>query len=450
VNEIFLLKNINFGKTLNRATFAKIFAASRLRIMKKKDPFSSLKIPEFRWFILMRLAIVLAWSMQFVLIEWEVYRITKNPWSLGLIGLMEVIPAILMALFAGHIVDQSEKRGMLLKCYVGTLIISILFCYLLLPETANTLGKTTFLYAIYALVFLGGIIRAFIIPSVFSLLGLIVPKAQFTNAATWSSSSWQVSSVIGPAIAGFLIGGIGVFNSMIFVTISVVLGIIMLLQISKKPILNKKIGEPIFESLKAGITFVFQNKIILNALSLDMFAVLFGGAVALLPIFAQDILKVGSEGFGILRAAPAIGGLITMLASTLFSIEKNTGKKLLIAVFGFGICIIVFGLSTHFWVSVVALFLSGVTDGFSVVIRGSILQIYTPDDMRGRVSSVNSIFVGSSNELGAFESGLTSKLMGVVPAVVFGGIMTLVVVGTTAFASPKFRNLSIQPAQDDV
>jgi MFS family permease len=418
--------------------------------MKKKDPFSSLKIPEFRWFILMRLAIVLAWSMQFVLIEWEVYRITKNPWSLGLIGLMEVIPAILMALFAGHIVDQSEKRGMLLKCYVGTLIISILFCYLLLPETANTLGKTTFLYAIYAMVFLGGIIRAFIIPSVFSLLGLIVPKAQFTNAATWSSSSWQVSSVIGPAIAGFLIGGIGVFNSMIFVTISVILGIIMLLQISKKPILNKKIGEPFFESLKAGITFVFQNKIILNALSLDMFAVLFGGAVALLPIFAQDILKVGSEGFGILRAAPAIGGLITMLASTLFSIEKNTGKKLLIAVFGFGICIIVFGLSTHFWVSVVALFLSGVTDGFSVVIRGSILQIYTPDDMRGRVSSVNSIFVGSSNELGAFESGLTSKLMGVVPAVVFGGIMTLVVVGTTAFASPKFRDLSIRPAQDDV
>jgi MFS family permease len=382
--------------------------------------------------------------MQFVLIEWEVYRITKDPWSLGLIGLMEVIPAIVMALFAGHIVDQSEKRNMLLKCFAGTATISILFCYLVHPETATTIGKQTFLYAIYALVFLGGIIRSFIIPSVFSLLGLIVPKSQFTNAATWSSSSWQVSAVIGPALAGFLIGGIGVFNSMIFVTISIILGIFMLLQISKKPILNKKIGEPVTESLKAGIRFVFQNKIILNALSLDMFAVLFGGAVALLPIFAQDILQVGSEGFGILRAAPAIGGLLTMLASTMFSIEKNTGKKLLLAVFGFGICIIVFGLSQNFWISVIALFLSGVTDGFSVVIRATILQIYTPDDMRGRVSSVNSIFVGSSNELGAFESGLTSKLFGVVNAVVFGGIMTLLVVGTTAVASPKFRNLEIE------
>jgi MFS family permease len=412
--------------------------------MTKKDPFSALRIPEFRWFILMRLAIVLAWSMQFVLIEWEVYRITKNPWSLGLIGLMEVIPAIVMALFAGHIVDQSEKRNMLLKCFAGTATISLLFCYLVHPETATIIGKQPFLYAIYALVFLGGIIRAFIIPSVFSLLGLIVPKTQFTNAATWSSSSWQVSAVIGPALAGFLIGGIGVFNSMIFVTISIILGIFMLLQISKKPILNKKIGEPVTESLKAGIRFVFQNKIILNALSLDMFAVLFGGAVALLPIFAQDILQVGSEGFGILRAAPAIGGLLTMLASTMFSIEKNTGKKLLLAVFGFGICIIVFGLSQNFWISVVALFLSGVTDGFSVVIRSTILQIYTPDDMRGRVSSVNSIFVGSSNELGAFESGLTSKLFGVVNAVVFGGIMTLLVVGTTAVASPKFRDLQIE------
>ena len=412
--------------------------------MTKKDPFSALRIPEFRWFVLMRLAFVLAWSMQFVLIEWEVYRITKNPWSLGLIGLMEVIPAIVMALFAGHIVDQSEKRNMLLKCFAGTATISILFCYLMYPETAKIIGKQTFLFAIYALVFFGGIIRAFIIPSVFSLLGLIVPKSQFTNAATWSSSSWQVSAVIGPALAGFFIGGIGVFNSMIFVTISIFLGIFMLLQISKKPILNKKIGEPISESLKAGIRFVFQNKIILNALSLDMFAVLFGGAVALLPIFAQDILQVGSEGFGILRAAPAIGGLLTMLASTMFSIEKNTGKKLLLAVFGFGICIIVFGLSQNFWISVVALFLSGVTDGFSVVIRSTILQIYTPDDMRGRVSSVNSIFVGSSNELGAFESGLTSKLFGVVNAVVFGGIMTLLVVGTTAVASPKFRNLEIE------
>ncbi|TGD59630.1 MFS transporter [Flavobacterium humi] len=412
--------------------------------MSKKDPFSSLKIKEFRWFLLMRLGIVLGWSMQFVLVEWEVYRITKDPLSLGLIGLMEVIPAIGMALFAGHIVDQNEKKGMLVKCLSGLALISILMCVLLKPEVSETLSKNTVLNGIYALVFLGGIIRAFIIPSVFSLLGLIVPNKEKPNAAAWSSSTWQVAAVIGPALAGFTIGGIGVFASMLLVVISIIFGIFALFQIPAKPIINPKLGEPIFTSLKEGITFVFQNKTVLNALSLDMFAVLFGGAVALLPIFAQDILKVGSEGFGILRAAPAIGGLITMLIATSMPLNTNAGKKLLLAVLVFGVCIIIFGLSANFWVSVAALFLSGVADGISVVIRSTILQLYTPDHMRGRVSSVNSIFVGSSNELGAFESGFTSKLMGVVPSVVFGGIMTIGVVGVTALASPKFRNLDIQ------
>ncbi len=409
----------------------------------KKDPYSSLKIKEFRWFLAMRLAIVLAWSMQFVLIEWEVYRLTKDPLSLGLIGLMEVIPAISMALFAGHFVDQNEKRSMLIKCFIGLALISLCMCVLMYPAIHDSLSTSLIVKGFYALVFLGGIIRAFIIPSIFSLLGLIVPNNEKPNAAAWSSSTWQVAAVIGPAMAGFLIGWISAFGSMCLVTFAIIVGIIFLMQIKRKPILNPDLGEPIFQSLKRGITFVFENKTILNAISLDMFAVLFGGAVALLPIFAQDILKVGSEGFGILRAAPAVGGLITMLVATHFDLNHRAGRKLLLAVFGFGICIIIFGLSTNFWISVIALFMSGVTDGISVVIRSTILQLYTPDNMRGRVSSVNSIFVGSSNELGAFESGFTSKLMGTVNAVVFGGIMTLVVVGTTAFASPKFRDLDI-------
>ncbi|HKX86163.1 MAG TPA: MFS transporter, partial [Flavobacterium sp.] len=300
------------------------------------------------------------------------------------------------------------------------------------------------LYSIYGLVFLGGIVRAFIIPSVFSLLGLIVPNKEKPNAAAWSSSTWQIAAVFGPAFAGFSIGFIGVYYSMIMVVICVVLGILALLQIESKPILNPKRGEPVMTSLKEGINFVFQNKTILNAISLDMFAVLFGGAVALIPVFATDILKVGSEGFGILRAAPAIGGLITMLIATYIPLNRDAGKKLLTAVLLFGVCIIIFGLSKNFWISVVALFFSGVTDGISVVIRQTILQLYTPDNMRGRVSSVNSIFVGSSNELGAFESGLTSRLMGVVPAVVFGGIMTIVVAFTMGIKSPKFRNLNIE------
>lgn len=412
-------------------------------ISNKNNPYSSLKIKEFRWFLAMRLAIVLAWSMQFVLIEWEVYRLTKDPWSLGLIGLMEVIPAIGLALFAGHIVDQNEKRKMLILCFSAIALISFGLAFLMKPEWTTTLSKRTILNGIYALVFLGGMVRAFIIPSVFSLLGLIVPNNEKPNAAAWSSSSWQISATVGPALAGFTIGWIGIYGSMLLVSACIVIGILALLQISPKPILNTKKAESVVASLKEGLHFVFKNKTILNAISLDMFAVLFGGAVALIPVFAQDILKVGSEGFGILRAAPAIGGLITMLVATHFDLNHRAGKKLLWAVFGFGICIIVFGLSTNFWISVVALFMSGVTDGISVVIRSTILQLYTPDDMRGRVSSVNSIFVGSSNELGAFESGLTSRLMGTVNAVVFGGIMTLFVVGSTAIASPKFRDLDI-------
>jgi MFS family permease len=410
----------------------------------KKDPYSSLKIKEFRWFLAMRLFIVLAWSTQFVLIEWEVYRLTKDALSLGLIGLMEVIPAIGMALFAGHFVDQNEKRSMLIKCFSGLTFISLAMCLLVYPKIQNQFSTSFLVNGFYALVFIGGIIRAFIIPSVFSLLGLIVPDSEKSNAAKWSSSNWQVAAVVGPALAGFTIGWISVFGTMCLVTLFILIGILCLFQIEKKPILNPKIGEPIFQSLKQGITFVFANKTILNAISLDMFAVLFGGAVALLPIFATDILKVGSQGFGILRATPAVGGLITMVVATHFDLNHRAGRKLLWAVFGFGICIIIFGLSTNFWISVIALFMSGVTDGISVVIRSTILQLYTPDNMRGRVSSVNSIFVGSSNELGAFESGFTSKLMGTVNAVVFGGIMTLIVVGTTAIASPKFRNLNIE------
>ena len=412
--------------------------------MAKKDPFSSLRIPEFRWFLAMRLFIVLAWSMQFVLIEWEVYRITKDPLSLGLIGLMEIIPAISMALFAGHIVDQNEKKGLLIKCFSGLATISALLCLLVHPNFIDSFSKNTILYGIYALVFVGGIIRAFLIPSVFSLLGLIIPKKEQPNAATWSSSTWQVAAVIGPALAGFTIGWFGVFWSLVFVVFCVIMALIVLTQIERKPILNPKIGEPIFKSLKEGLSFVFQNKTILNAISLDMFAVLFGGAVALLPIFAQDILKVGSEGFGVLRAAPAVGSILTMLIAAYFSLNKNAGVKLLSAIFIFGVCIIVFGLSEIFWISVLALFLSGVADGVSVVIRNTILQLHTPDNMRGRVSSVNSIFVGSSNELGAFESGLTAKLFGVVRAVVFGGCMTIGTVVVTALISPSFRKLDLE------
>ena len=408
------------------------------------DPYAALRFREFNIYLVARFAMVFAWSMQFIVIEWQVYSMTKDPWSLGLIGLAEFIPAVLMALFAGHIVDQKEKRNLLIKCILGFSVISFGLFLLSTPSLSTELSSTTILYAIYFLVFLGGIVRAFLGPTIFSLIALIVPKKIYPNAATWSSTTWQMASVLGPALAGFSISWIGVHWSMCLIFGFSLIALISVSSISKKPILNPKIGEPVFQSLKEGLQFVFNSKAIFGALTLDMIAVLFGGAVALLPIYAQDILLVGSEGFGVLRAAPAIGASITMIGSTRFPIHKNAGKKLLWAVFGFGISIIIFGLSTYFWLSVFALFALGALDGISMVIRQTILQLKTPDNMRGRVASVNSIFVGSSNELGAFESGATAKIMGTVTAVVFGGCMTLLTVATTALASPTFRKLDLQ------
>ncbi len=411
---------------------------------KKKDPYAALRFREFNIFLFMRFCLVFAWSMQFIIVEWEVYSITKNPLSLGIIGLLEIIPAVLMALFAGHIVDQNEKRNLLLKCILAFSVISLGLFLVTIPIIKQELSTSNVLYLIYVLVFCGGFIRSFFSPTIFSLVSLIVPKKVYPNASTWSSSTWQLAAMFGPTVGGFSIAFIGVHWSMCVVFGFSLLSILLLLQIKKKPIMNPKIGEPIFESLKEGVRFVFKNKTILGAISLDMFAVLFGGAMALLPVFAQDILKVGSEGFGVLRAAPAVGSVVTMILSAYISLNKKAGIKLLTAIFMFGVCIIIFGLSKIFWVSVLALFFSGIFDGVSVVLRNTILQLHTPDNMRGRVASVNSIFVGSSNELGAFESGVTAKLMGTVTAVVFGGTMTLITVLSTAFALPKFRTLDLE------
>jgi MFS family permease len=410
----------------------------------KNDPYAALRIKEFNIFLLVRFALVFGWSMQFVVIEWQVYALTKDPLSLGIIGLMEIIPAFGMALFAGHIVDQREKRNLLALCIAAFSLISFGLFWLTSQDVELAWSKKTILYSIYALVFFGGFLRSFFGPSIFSLVALIVPKKIYPNAATWNSSTWQMSRVLGVGFAGFSISWIGVHWSLCIIFGLVIFSLVVLFQIEKKPILNPNIGEPMVQSLKEGVNFVFKNKAILGALTLDMVSVLFGGAVALLAIFAQDILKVGPRGFGILVAAPSVGAFLTMLVTAYIPISKKAGMKLLGAIFGFGICIIIFGLSYVFWISVVALFFSGVTDGVSMVIRQTILQLKTPDHMRGRVSSVNSMFVGSSNELGAFESGLTAKLMGTATAVVFGGTMTLITVITTAIVSPSFRNLDLR------
>ena len=414
----------------------------------KPDPYSALRFREFNIFLIVRFILVFSWSMQFIIVEWLVWEITEDPLSLGLIGLMEVVPAVSMALFAGHIVDQKEKRNLLIYCIIAFLFVSIGFYLVTGSESKSLFTTQTILYIIYFLVFIGGFIRAFFGPTIFSLVALIVPKKTYANAATWSSSVWQMGVVLGPAFAGFSIHWIGINNSMGVVLIGVLISLIILAFIKRKPVLNPKIGENIFTSLKEGISFVYNSKAILGVITLDMVAVLFGGAIALLPIYATEVIQIPpgmepSEVFGVLRATPAVGSLITMFIAAYIPITRKAGIKLLMAIFGFGISIISFGLSSIFWISVLSLFIYGVTDGISMVIRQTILQLKTPDHLRGRVASVNSIFVGSSNELGAFESGVTAKLMGTVTAVVFGGTITVLTALSTAFISPSFRKLDL-------
>ena len=411
--------------------------------MGKQDPYAALRVKEFNVFLLVRFLLVFGWSMQFIVIEWQVYSITKAPLSLGIIGLMEIIPAFSMALFAGHIVDNNEKRNLLAICTAAFSFISLGLFLLTSKSIVENWSTNAILYSIYGLVFFGGFLRSFFGPTIFSLVALLVPKKIYPNAATWSTSTWKTAAVSGALFGGFFISWIGVDKTLCVVFILVILSFIVLFQIKKKPILNKKVGEPMLKSLKTGVKFVFKNKVILGVLTLDMIAVLFGGTVAILSVFAQDILNVGPEGFGILNASISLGSIVTMFLTTYIPINKNTGKKMLLSVFIFGLSIIVFGLSSIFWLSILALFISGAADGISMVIRQTILQLKTPDDMRGRVSSVNSMFVGSSNELGAFESGLAAKLVGPVIAVVFGGTMTLITTIASGVLNPTLRNLDL-------
>ncbi len=412
--------------------------------MQKNDPYAALRIREFNIFLLLRFALVFGWSMQFVVIEWQVYALTKDPLSLGIIGLCEFLPAFFLAPFAGHIVDKREKRNLFALCIALFSLISFGLFWLTSKTIESSWETNTILYAIYALVFFGGVLRAFFGPTIFSLIALLVPKKVYPNAATWSSSTWKGANVFGALCGGFLIAWIGVHTTLGIIFILVMVALILVFFIGQKPILNKGSNESVKESLIAGVKFVFNDKAVLGALTLDMIAVLFGGAVAIFAVFAKDILDAGPKGFGILNAALSSGSIITMLATTYIPITKNTGKKLLVSVFGFGVCMIIFGASKLMWLSVLALFFSGVFDGISMVVRQTILQLKTPDEMRGRVGAVNSMFVGSSNELGALESGIAARIFGAPLAVILGGTVTLIIVAIIGTKNQPLRELDLQ------
>jgi len=414
----------------------------------QNDAFAALRVDEFRNLMIGRFLFIMGLRMMGTLVGWWIYELTNAPFAIGLIGLSEVIPAVSLALYAGHIIDISEKRKLLLRAVVLYFICAGLLLALSIfndkTDLANNNNQHALIIAacIYFLIFCTGIIRSFSGPSFGTIVGAIMPKHLLQNATTWSQGIWLTASILGHAIVGFIIAGFGHSGALIVVLVLVCLGYIFISKINAQPPHADIVkDQKPMESVKEGLRFVFNTKEVLGALSLDLFAVLFGGAVAMIPVFAKDILNVGPIGFGWLNAAADIGAILIIFIITIFPVTNGQGKKLLLAVGGFGVCIILFALSKYFWLSFAALLMSGILDGFSMIVRGTIVQLKTPDHMRGRVMSVNSMFINSSNELGQFESGVAAKMMGVIPSVVFGGVMTLLVVTTTWFKAPSLRKM---------
>jgi MFS family permease len=415
----------------------------------KISPFASLKVVEFRNLMLGRFLFIMGLRMMGTLVGWWIYELTNEPFAIGLIGLAEVIPAVSLALYAGHVIDISEKRKLLLRGVILYWICAIILLGLSIyndkSDHANAFANNSALIiaiCIYFVVFCTGIIRSFTGPSFGTIVGAIIPKDLLQNATTWSQGIWLTASILGHAIVGFIIAGFGHTGALITVVSLVTIGYFFIAKITAKPPhADLVVNQNTLESVKEGLRYVYNTKELLGALSLDLFAVLFGGAVAMIPVYAVDILKVGPIGFGWLNAASDIGAILIIFIITLFPVTAGQGKKLLIAVGGFGLCIIVFALSKLFWLSFAALLMSGILDGFSMIVRGTIVQLKTPDHMRGRVMSVNSMFINSSNEFGQFESGVAAKLLGVIPSVVFGGTMTILVVVTTWFKAPSLRKM---------
>ncbi|HEX9980298.1 MAG TPA: MFS transporter [Flavobacterium sp.] len=411
-----------------------------------KNP--SLTIKEFRSYLTLRLGIIFALNLQSTIIYYWIYHITNDKLALGLVGLAEVIPAICFSFIAGHFVDISEKRKMVLLCLSGYTVLAICLFFLAIPTVHSDLSLNTLLYLVYFLVFLGGVLRSFYSPSMFALFGFVVPRNHYANATSWSSMSWQLGAVFGPLAAGFLIAWSGVALGLGTVVLIDLLLLIPLFSITVKPILKKE-KEPVIKSVTEGVKFVWKTPALLSALCLDMFAVLFGGAVALLPVYQKEILHVNEMGFGMLRSAPGIGAFLTLGLVAFIPIKKKPGRKLFFCVAGFAISIIIFGISKNFYLSFVMLMFSGMFDAVSIVIRSTILQLMTPDEMRGRVAAVNTMFVSSSNELGDFESGLMAHWLGTVRAVVTGGCITLGVVIYTFFRAPQLRNFTFDDQGTD-
>ncbi len=404
------------------------------------DTYASLRIPDFRYYVMNSFLITATLLIQEVLLGYELYKLTHDPLALGLVGLAEAIPFILLSLFGGHLADRRDKKRILQISLLVIMLGSVVLYLAFQPALETKLTFAGRLALIYGVLMLIGTAKGFYSPASSSLKPFLVPRELYPNSSTWSSSFWQAGAIVGPGVAGFLYSLLGLDNALLVVIGLFGVCFLLISLITNKPVIVDENATPLgfWDSLKEGFRFVFNTKIVFYSISLDLFSVLFGGVVAILPVFAEDILKVGAEGLGFLRAAPAIGAVLTMLFMARNPPTHNAWRNMLLAVAGFGVATLIFAASTNFYLSLAMLFLTGAFDSVSVIIRQTVLQIFPPDHMRGRVAAVNGIFVSSSNEIGAFESGLAARLFGTVPSVMLGGVVTL---GVVAYVYVKTKEL---------
>jgi len=383
----------------------------------------------------------LATQVQGVVVGWQIYQYTRNPLWLGMIGLTEAVPNIGASLFTGHVADVVIRKRIIVWATFALMVCTLMLFIFTLND--GFILKNSGVWPVYIVIFLSGLGRAFMTPAYFAFQSQIVPRENYANASTWSSTAWQTGAIGGPAIVFFCYGFLGITYTYAIDLALMLVAFACFIVIPSRPLPPRVEKESLFESLGKGVKFVFKNEVILGALSLDLFAVFFGGAVALLPMFA-DRMQMGVQGVSALRAAPSVGAVIMIVIMIYKPLLHKAGRNLLICVAGFGLCMIFFALSRNFYLSFGLLLLSGGFDSVSVVVRSTILQLMTPDEMRGRVSAVNNIFIGSSNEIGEFESGLAARIMHLIPSVIFGGSMTIIVVAVTALKAKKLAKLQLE------
>jgi MFS family permease len=410
-------------------------STAKIEITDANDSRAAFRYPAFTIFQTARCLVVLALEMQAVAVGWQVYEITKRPLDLGLVGLAQFLPGIVLFLVAGHVADVFDRRKVLIACEAGFGI-----CFLLLLLLTGY--RIQSVAPIYVVLVLLGIVRSFNGPASRSILPHLVPEEHFQNSVAWASGIFQIATILGPVFGGLIYaifrGPFAVYLIAVVIA-AVAVGLLLKLKVNSK---SREKVETSTSSVFEGFRYIWREKLILGAISLDLFAVLLGGAVALLPVYAKEILNTGPWGLGILRSAPGIGAGIMAVVIAYKPLRKNVGATMLWCVAAFGLFTVLFGISRSMVFSIIALFIVGATDMVSVIVRGTLIQVATPDEMRGRVNAVDMIFIGASNELGQFESGVTAQWFGTVPAVILGGIGAIVVTGLWAWMFPALRKVN--------